>query len=87
MGIIMNSKRFLNWIITFLVILLFFKFIGLLIRFWYISLPVILLIYFNIRKKIHIIQAQFFGSSNQEAPETEEEIIDADFTVVDDGEK
>ena len=82
----MNSKRILNWLITFFLIILFFRFIGLLFRFWYITLPVILLIYYNVRKKIQIIQAQFFGSSGQETQETEDEIIDADFTVVDDEE-
>ena len=59
----------------------FFRFIGLLFRFWYITLPVILLIYYNVRKKIQIIQAQFFGSSGQETQETEDEIIDADFII------
>jgi hypothetical protein len=82
----MNSKKILNWLITFFLIILFFRFIGLLFRFWYITLPVILLIYYNVRKKIQIIQAQFFGSSGQETQETEDEIIDADFTVVDDEE-
>jgi len=83
----MNSRRILNTIISVLVLVLFFRFIGLMIVYWYISVPIILAIYFYMRKKIQIFKSQIFGGTNQQAkPDEDETIIDAEYTVVDDEE-
>ena len=81
----MNSRRFVNLLLSILLMNLFFRFIGLLIRFWYISIPVILAAYFYLRKRISILNHHMFGknSDSQSEPGNDEDIIDADFTVVD----
>jgi len=85
----MDSRRVLNTIITILLIILFFKFIGILFRFWYISLPIILAIYFYIRRRFRILAGKIYrsSSSNQDSSRADEDIVEAEYTVVEEDEE
>ncbi len=81
----MNSKRVVNTVISILLMILFFRFIGLIFRFWYISVPIILAIYFYFKRKIAILKQEMFNQSRKSSNKKDsgaDEIIDAEFTVV-----
>lgn len=81
----MNSRKVINMVISILLMVLFFRFIGLIFRFWYISGPIILAIYFYFKRKIAILKQEMFNqfsSSSNRKDSGADEIIDAEFTVV-----
>lgn len=67
--------------------ILFFRFIGFLIRFWYISLPIILALYFYLRRRFAILSRKIFGNAAETEETQSEDVIDAEFTVVDEDEE
>jgi len=84
----MDSRKILSTIISILLMILFFRFIGLMFRYWYVSLPIILAIYFYFRRKITLLRQNIFGSNSQggKPEKSDDKVIDAEFTVVDEDE-
>lgn len=85
----MNGKRILNWLITILLIILFMKLIKYVIIYWYISVPIMMALYYYIRRRFRILAGKIYKSSQQNSQHSSEqdEVIEAEYTVVEEDEK
>jgi hypothetical protein len=74
-------NNFVKWLIGVMVFIMLIRFgffiLGMMIRFWYITIPVILYLYYTINKKIKILKGK---------AKKEDKPIDAEFTVIDEEE-
>ncbi len=73
--------RYITWFLVFFIIVRFFRFIIMYgIRFWFISIPLLIILYLYFRRR----ERKFFSSKLDPKNEVP---IDAEFTVLDENEE